>query len=106
MKLMTKQLEKLLPPIKATAGKSMEFITVPVKFFHPFSNLRWYVMELDPTTGEMFGYVTGGTNGGELGYLPSMDEFKALRVKGLPVERDLHWDPKTLLSKVVNGEAV
>lgn len=105
MKLITKELQKLLPKIGATSELAAEAVTVPLKFFHPFSNLRWYVTELDPETGEMFGYVTGG-GGDELGYLPSLTEFQNLRVKGLPVERDLHWDPKTLLSKVMNGEAV
>ena len=105
MKLLTKEIEKLLPAIGATSELGAEAVKVPLKFFHPFSSMRWYVTELDPTTGEMFGYVTGG-GGDELGYLPSMDEFKALRVKGLPIERDLHWNPETPLSAVMNGEAV
>jgi hypothetical protein len=94
-----------LPKIGETSELGAEAIKVPTKFFHPFSSMRWYVTELDPATGEMFGYVTGG-GGDELGYLPTLDEFKALKVRGLPIERDLHWNPETLLSKVMAGEAV
>lgn len=105
MKLLTKEIEAKLPALGATSELKAEAVKVPLKFFHPFSTMRWYVTELNPQTGEMFGYVTGGA-GDELGYLPTMDEFKALRVRGLPIERDLHWDPTTPLSKVMNGEAV
>jgi hypothetical protein len=105
VKLLTKEIEKLLPAIRATSALKAEEVKVPLKFFHPFSTMRWYVTELDPETGEMFGYVTGGA-GDELGYLPTLDEFKALRVRGLPVERDLSWDPETPLSEVMVGRAV
>lgn len=105
MKLMTKEIQTLLPAIGATSEQKAEDTKVVTKFFHPFSTMRWYVTELNPQTGEMFGYVTGGA-GDELGYLPTLDEFKALKVKGLPIERDLYWDPKTPLSKVMSGEAV
>ncbi len=105
MKLMTKELERLLPAIGATSEKQATEIKVVTKFFHPFSTLRWYVTELDPKTGEMFGYVTGGA-GDELGYLPTLSELQGLKHHGLPVERDLYWNAETLLSKVMAGEAV
>ncbi len=105
MKLLTKQIQALLPAIGATSEMQAEAVKVPLKFFHPYSTMRWYVTELNPETGETFGYVTGG-GGDELGYLPTMDEFKALRVRGLPIERDLHWNPETTLAKVMSKEAV
>jgi len=104
MKLMTKELEKALPALGATSELRSDQVKVVTKFFHPFSSLRWYVTELDPATGQMFGYVTGGGDD-ELGYM-DLNEMKALRVRGLPIERDLYWNPETLLSKVMAGTAV
>jgi hypothetical protein len=64
-----------------------------VKFFTPDSNWTWFASEFD---GEdiFFGLVSGFEV--ELGYF-SLSELE--RVKGpmgLPIERDLHFQPKSL----------
>jgi hypothetical protein len=64
-----------------------------VKFFSPESNWTWYASEYD---GEdlFFGLVSGFEV--ELGYF-SLSELQAVRGPwGLPIERDLHFEPKTL----------
>ena len=64
-----------------------------VKFFTPDSNWTWYATEFD---GEdvFFGLVIGHV--AELGYF-SLSELEEVRgPMGLPIERDLHFEPKTL----------
>ena len=64
-----------------------------VKFFTPDSNWTWYASEFD---GEdiFFGLVDGFET--ELGYF-SLSELQSVKGPlGLPVERDLHFEPKTL----------
>ena len=64
-----------------------------VKFFTPDSNWTWYASEFD---GEevFFGLVDGFET--ELGYF-SLSELQSVKGPlGLPIERDLHFEPKTL----------
>ncbi len=103
MKLLTKQILALLPPLYTNESKKPEETLVPVKFFNPGGAGSWFVTELDPATGEAFGYVTGLAEN-ELGYI-SMEELSAFRGRfGLGIERDIHWDPKTTLAQVMKGE--
>lgn len=56
----------------------------------------WYIAELDPETGEAFGWGQMVPGCGEWGYI-SLPELAALRVKvlgmTLPVDRDLYFTP-------------
>ena len=64
-----------------------------VKFFTPDSNWSWYASEFD---GEdlFFGLVSGFEV--ELGYF-SLSELQSVKGSlGLPIERDLYYEPKTL----------
>src|SRR5210317_913141 len=64
-----------------------------VKFFTPDSNWTWYASEFD---GEdiFFGLVSGFEV--ELGYF-SLSELESVRGPlGLPIERDLYFEPKSL----------
>ena len=64
-----------------------------VKFFTPDSNWTWYASEFD---GEdlFFGLVSGFEV--ELGYF-SLSELQSVKGSlGLPIERDLYYEPKTL----------
>jgi hypothetical protein len=94
MRLMTDELRKKIPPLY-----SQENVKDPIvyaKYFTPDSCWTWYVLEFD---GEdtFFGYVDGLSS--ELGYF-SLSELEKVRGPlGLPVERDLYWEPKPL-SKV------
>lgn len=101
MKLLTKNLEKKLPPLYA-AEKEKDPLVI-VKFFTPWSNWTWYGTEYDPKERIFFGYVIGLEK--ELGYF-SLDELESLRGPwGLKVERDKHFDPVPL-SKIKSGQVI
>ena len=64
-----------------------------VKFFTPDSNWTWYASEFD---GEDIFFVLVSGFEIELGYF-SLVELKATKGPfGLPIERDLHFEPKIL----------
>jgi len=93
MKLLTKEIRKKLPPLGSQEGLGGKTVA-HVKFFTPDSSFTWYAMEFD---GEdlFFGLVDSGSIK-ELGYF-SLSELQKVRGHlGLPVERDLYYEPKTL----------
>ena len=99
MKLLTKALRKQIPSLYST--EDQEDPIVQAKFFTPDSSWTWYVTEFD---GEdiFFGYVLG--HEAEFGYF-SLSELESVRGPlGLPIERDLHFEP-TKLSTVKKQEA-
>ena len=86
MKLLTKEIEGKLPRLHSQ--EEVDNPKIIVKFFHPFSNWSWYIIEgeIDPD-GDMlfFGMVDGFER--ELGYF-SLKELEEIKVKGLGIERD------------------
>ena len=88
---------KLIPKsIKVPSLGDTENIDDPdvlIKFFHPCSSWTWYVTEYSEEDNLSFGLIDGHEI--ELGYF-SMDELSSLRVRGLPIERDLYWKPMKL----------
>ena len=76
------------------SGEEMGLLALAlVKFFTPDSNWTWYASEFD---GEdtFFGLVDGLET--ELGYF-SLSELQSIKGPlGLLIERDLHFEPKTL----------
>jgi hypothetical protein len=92
MKLLTQEIRKKLPALYSQEDKGGKAIAL-VKFFTPDSNWTWYATEFD---GEdtFFGLVDGFEK--ELGYF-SLKELESVRGSmGLPIERDLYWQPKML----------
>ena len=92
MKLTTKDIRQKLPRLYEQDSKGGEAV-VYVKFFTPDSSWTFWATEFD---GEdtFFGLVDGHER--ELGYF-SLSELQKVRgPMGLPIERDLHWKPKTL----------
>ena len=92
MKLLTKAIRKKLPPLYSQEDKGGAAVAV-MKFFTPDSSWTWYATEFD---GEdtFFGLVDGHEV--ELGYF-SLAELQRIRGGlGLHVERDMHWDQRTL----------
>jgi hypothetical protein len=81
-----------LPKLYTTEKLGDEAIA-PVKFFTPDANWTWYPTEFD---GEdiFFGLVSGNVL--ELGYFTLSELEDARGLFGLPIERDLHYTPKTL----------
>ncbi len=81
-----------LPDLYSGEEKGMEAVA-PVKFFTPDSGWTWYASEYD---GEdtFFGLVSGLEV--ELGYF-SVTELESVRGPlGLPIERDLYYQPQSL----------
>ena len=92
MKLLTEEIKKKLPQLYAQDGKGGKAV-VHVKFFTPDANWTWYVTEFDGEDS-FFGLVDGHCK--ELGYF-SLSELQSVKGPlGLPIERDLYWQPKTL----------
>jgi len=101
MKLLTKEIRKKLPPLYAQESKGGQAI-VYLKLFSPDSGWSWYLTEGSPIKDDsgqevdfhFFGLVDGLEK--ELGYV-ALSELETVRGPlGLPIERDLHWQPKTL----------
>ena len=92
MKLLTEEIRQKLPPLYSQDGKGGKAIAW-IKFFSPSSSWSWFGIEYD---GEdtFFGLVDGHFK--ELGYF-SLSELESVNgPMGLPIERDLYWQPKTL----------
>lgn len=90
MKLLTKELEKRFTEV---GKQDIPNPIVVTKFFHPMSHWTWYATSYDPKQKVFFGWVDGYVP--ELGYF-SLEELEAVKVRGLGIERDLHWREKTL----------
>ena len=92
MKLITKAIEKQLPKLYSTEQIPTEDKQVICKFFTPWSNWTWYVLEGErQPDGDLlfFGYVIAGREQ-EFGYF-SLKELSGIRgMFGLGVERDLY----------------
>jgi len=92
MKLLTKEIRKKLPPLYSQESLGPKAV-VQAKFFTPDSSWSFYPTEFDGKD-TFFGLVDGQVK--ELGYF-SLAELQSVRgPMGLPIERDLHWNPKTL----------
>ncbi|MGD0572901.1 MAG: DUF2958 domain-containing protein [Sedimentisphaerales bacterium] len=100
MKLLPKEIRETLPPLYAQDGKGSKAI-VYVKFFTPSSSWTWYATEgesvLDESGKEVdfrfFGLVDGHEK--EFGYFVLSELEEVRGPMGFPIERDLHFKPKT-----------
>ena len=93
MKLLTKELKRILPPIRAQ--EHAKDPTAYVKFFTPDSNWTWYATEGEPTEeGDylFFGFVIGFEK--EWGYFLLSELESARGPMGLGIERDLYFKPQ------------
>jgi len=96
MILLTKEIEKKLPPLYSQDGKKPEDVKVIAKFFHPMSSYTFYATEGSRNEdGDMimFGLVRAQET--ELGYV-SLREMETVRVRGLRMERDRYFEGHTL----------
>lgn len=90
--LLDEESRKMLPPLYSGEEHGLDSLA-RVKFFTPDAQWTWYATEFD---GEdiFFGLVSGFEL--ELGYF-SLKELKKVKGPfGLPIERDLHYEPKSL----------
>jgi Protein of unknown function (DUF2958) len=92
MGLLPEDVRVNLPPLYASEGEQDP--TVYIKFFTPWSNWSWYVIEGLPY-GEgdfiFFGWVVGHER--ELGYFLISELESITGPGGLKIERDLHFKP-------------
>ena len=89
-RLLPDEIAKTLPRLYATENEKDPIARV--KFFTPDSSWTWYVTEFDPSDRLCFGLVHGHER--EFGYF-SLDELESVKGPlGLPIERDLYWQPK------------
>lgn len=100
MKLLPKSLRQKLPALYSQDDKGGNAV-VYVKYFCPDSSWSWYVTEGSPLPNgdnqqdfRFFGLVDGLDK--ELGYFLLSQLASARGPMGLPIERDLHWQPRTL----------
>ena len=92
MKLLTEEIRRQLPPLGSQDGKGGKAIAY-LKLFTPDSGWTFWAAEYDGKD-TFFGLVDGMEK--ELGYF-SLKELESVRGPfGLPIERDIHWQPKTL----------
>jgi hypothetical protein len=89
MKLLTKEIEKKLPSIED--AKNSENSIVHVKYFHPLADWTWFAVGY--SDGLFWGIVDGDFV--ETG-LFSLEELKSVKLLGLRIERDLHFEPKPM----------
>jgi hypothetical protein len=88
--LLTKTDISNIPKLYETEELEMEEKIIHVKFFTPWSNWTWYVIEFDGNDN-CFGYVKGLDL--EFGYF-SLSELASLEGPfGLKVERDRYFTP-------------
>jgi len=91
MKLLTAELRASLPPLYAQ--EKCTDPTVHAKFFTPDSQWTWYVTEGSEEDGDFrfFGFVCGMDD--EWGYFVLSELESARGPLGLPIERDLYFEP-------------
>ena len=91
MKILTKELLKILPKPYSSENVSLEDKMVYAKFFTPWTNWTWYVCEYNQEDKIFFGFVEGYES--EWGYfgLEELEEIK--HNSGLGIERDIHFKP-------------
>ncbi len=98
--LIPKEILNTLPDLYASTDSTDPLCQV--KLFTPDANWTWYIIEFSQEDhSTCYGYVQGLES--ELGYF-SLEEIADVRgALGLPVERDVHFEP-TRLSKITEGK--
>lgn len=91
-KLITKELERKLPPLYSQDGKKSETV-VYGHWFSCFNGWDFYATERDEETGDMFGFVFGFMP--EMGYFNLAELEEVNREHGMNFfERDGHFEPR------------
>jgi len=108
MKLLTKEIINKLPKLYANDGKEPKDVPIIVKFFNPCGAATWYITEGQEQSEEDYDLLSDGSKdwlfygwcdlgyGGELGYVLLSDLLSVKGRLGLGIERDRHFDGKTL----------
>lgn len=94
MKLLTKALQKQIPPLYSTEDIPLGDKVAVAKFFDPCGSYTLYIIEATEEEDDtlLWGLVTGLAED-EFGYA-SLNEIKSVKNRfGLGIERDLYWTP-------------
>ena len=89
MQLMTKEIERKLPPLRSTENLKPEQVDVVVKFFPPWGKMSWYATEGEKqSNGDwlFYGWVDGDYP--ELGQWLLSELEQVVGPMGLKIERD------------------
>lgn len=100
MELLTGDGRAILPPLYHNESLGMEAIA-PIKFFTPDSSWTWYPTEFDGND-LFFGLVSGFEV--ELGYFALSELERGRGRLGLPIERDLYFEPTSLRELKIRHE--
>jgi len=91
-----------LPPLYHQQNRSWRNIEIHQHYF--IGGCDWYAAEYEPKERLFFGYAIlhQDLQKSEWGYF-SLDEMREVRVKGIEVDRDLHWAvrPASDIEKIV-----
>ena len=88
------EISRQIPKLYETERIQIGDKTAYLRYFMPFSPYTCYVLEADRNTGDMFALVNLGY-GWELGYT-SLGEIESVDVRGIRIERDIHFKPTRL----------
>lgn len=91
MKLLTQEIRNAIPKLYSQEKNKDPMIVA--KFFTPWTNWTWYVIEGQPEGDDFrfFGLVEGLET--EMGYF-MLNELESIKGRfGLKIERDLHFTP-------------
>ncbi len=92
MKLLTKEIERALPPLYSGQGTPPAETMLLAKWFHPWRRWTWYASEGEAGEGTwlFFGLVIGPES--EWGYF-TLADLESCVTLGQGVERDLYFSP-------------
>lgn len=101
MMLLTKTLANKLPKLYETEYIPTEDKVAVAKFFHPWSNWTWYVIEYDGND-LCWGIVSGHET--EFGYFSLSELSKVEHPAGITIERDIFFRPTRVSELAVFGQ--
>jgi len=98
-KLVTAEIKKASKkfPLYSQDGKKGQAVVL-ARYFTPYSNYTWYMLEFDPTTGDAFGYIVGPEpeygyfNVNELQNIKHNARFMGRIISLQAIERDISID--------------
>lgn len=92
-----------LPIVAEIGNRNFDEVVCPVKLFNPTGRETWYLAAYDPEMRTAWGVAD--IFGREAGLI-DMAELVEFRGRfGLPIERDLHYSPRTVAVLLAKGEA-
>ncbi len=98
MMLMTKEIERKLPPLYSQDGKDPSTVRVVVKYFTPDSSWSWYATEGSrQEDGDMLFFGLADGQHKELGYFSLRELESTTGPMGLHIERDCHFGEHMLV---------